>query len=196
MAINTRENLLFSKKHSKQMLSQKSTKVKANDIQSFGGTSIYETGEKSKIDSAKLKSSFLSNISFAGTSNAVSFGSGGYSGYSSNTSSSVQGSQQSQTTQKAQPTVAPQRVQDSQPIGRAETVNSDFDIDGLYSSDKVKKLTNAKRDLIKQYKDLQATIKELDAKKKVAVEMIATIRSKVHQINIDILTAEEEELFG
>lgn len=192
MAINTHDNsLLFSKKHSKQKFSSsKSVKAKASDIQSFTGTSIYETGKKNKIDSVKLKNSLLSNISFAGTTNAIAFGSGG--GYGSYGGGYSSGPSSSQSVQGSQQTTGAQRAQATQ---RASVVNDDFNIEGLYSSDKVKKLTTEKMSLIKQYKDLQATIRELDAKKKEAVEMLAEIRGKVHQINIDILTAEEEELF-
>lgn len=186
MAINAHDNsLLFSKKHSKQKLSSsKSVKVKASDMQSFTGTSIYETGKKNKIDSVKLKNSILSNISFAGTTNAIAFGSGG--GYGSYGCGYSSGLSSSQSAQGSQQTAGAQR---------ASVVNDDFNIEGLYNSDKVKKLTTEKMNLIKQYKDLQMTIIELDAKKKEAVEMLAEIRGKVHQINMDILTAEEEELF-
>ena len=193
MAINTQDNsLMFTKKHLKQKFANsKNLKSKTSDLQSFTGTSIYETGKKSKIDSVKLKNSLLSNVSFAGTSNAISFGSGGsYGGYSS---SSTQSSQSSQQTQAAQKTQTPQRAEAAK---RADMVNDDFSIEGLYSSDKIKKLTGTKMDLLRKYRELQATIKELDAKKKEAIEMLAEIRSKVHQVNKDIISAEEEELFG
>ncbi len=187
MAINTQDNsLMFTKKHLKQKFANfKNLKSKTSDLQSFTGTSIYETGKKSKIDSVKLKNSLLSNVSFAGTSNAISFGSGGsYGGYSSSSTQSSQSSQQTQTPQRAEA------------AKRADMVNDDFSIEGLYSSDKIKKLTGTKMDLLRKYKELQATIKELDAKKKEAIEMLAEIRSKVHQVNKDIISAEEEELFG
>lgn len=207
MAINTYQDLLLSKNRQKPKTKtpKKTNKKSGNDLQSFCGNEIYSTNPKTKISASKLKDSFLSNVSFAGSVNATAYYTGGsYGQYGGGNATGANGAEKSDGVNK---NAAPEgvtktivldgvnksnginRAEASRGTNRAETVNDDFNVDANFEHMTVKEIKLQRKDLIAKYKTLQIKMNNLDKQREETAESLAEIRSMVRDINEYLLSA-------